>query len=212
MQEIDDYCQTQIKLENSINQNTGVAEEQQYNILDALKRSINFRKQNSEEYKENTIQKEGEKTQSQNSIYELSSCSDSDDSDSDEEISDDSDDLDPQQKQSMKDSLFGFQMRDKKSSKCQYDKGGESLDDNFPMPNNMDGGGNSSDDEGSENNSSKKFQRQILEDDLDDCPPDEMIVTGANGQLMKMITTVSGQIPLDFNNTKIIRDGKKLCY
>jgi hypothetical protein len=33
-------------------------------------------------------------------------------------------------------------------------------------------------------------------------------VVGLNGQQTKMMTTVSGQIKLDFNNTRIIRDGK----
>lgn len=38
--------------------------------------------------------------------------------------------------------------------------------------------------------------------------PDEFQVTNADGSVTKMINTASGPIPLDFSNTKIIRDGK----
>jgi len=33
-------------------------------------------------------------------------------------------------------------------------------------------------------------------------------VTNADGSMTRMINTASGPIPLDFSNTKIIRDGK----
>lgn len=114
-----------------------------------------------------------------------------------------------------KQSLFGFQVRDRKKGKNGEKESsivGDQGEDHLPKPKRISGKGKyGSQSQGSESGSENE-DKEVINDknlrDEEECPPDEIVVIGTNGQQTKMITTVSGQIKLDFNNTKIIKDGK----
>jgi hypothetical protein len=59
-------------------------------------------------------------------------------------------------------------------------------------------------DQSSDSESAESFRPPSENTELE---PDEFIRKNPDGTETKMITTVSGTIPLDFNNTKVVNNG-----